>query len=167
MDKLYWPAGRNKYTRTKLDQISVLLLKTRNKNEIRAGKRKSRDAVYVSLGSPEAQRQIITELFRQTVPDYGFCSHARVITFGRAALHLSNQRPERPFSISICERERGGGDGRRKSKRTKGREKVYVLYSPAATISFRLHSHSGRVRSTSATASRPPTRCRKRDDLIT
>lgn len=135
MDKLYWPAGRNKYTRTKLDQISVLLLKTRNKNEIRAGKRKSRDAVYVSLGSPEAQRQIITELFRQTVPDYGFCSHARVITFGRAALHLSNQRPERPFSISICERERGGG-GWKKKKQENERERESIRIVQPSCYNF-------------------------------
>lgn len=47
-----------------------------------------------------------------------------VTAFGRAALHLSNQRPRGVGILSIRE------------------------IAPAAAISFRLHSHSRRVRST-------------------
>lgn len=79
------------------------------------------------------EQQTASGLFR-TVPDGKFCSRNLLsFMFGRAALHLSNQRPRGLASLSVQQRERE----RERGGREKEREAAQLLQFRFAYIRIR------------------------------
>lgn len=85
------------------------------------GKGSRERRVHARPESPMSEQQTASGLFR-TIPDGEFCSRNLLsLAFGRAALHLSNQRPRELASLSVQQRERES-ERKRERERERGKE---------------------------------------------